>query len=142
MVSRTKTIQISQDFKNHLRAKQTSTFMLRQINRRYMLTVLILYSKGVLKTVYFYNNFNKKRDYYAVKISQTIHIFNWQHLLNQVGKSERNIPKDWDSFWEFWKQIQDNPKVNQKPDTKIKPETIANYFKAVGCRYPPVIAPV
>ncbi|NDJ25640.1 extracellular solute-binding protein [Nostoc sp. B(2019)] len=237
MVSRTKISQISQDFKNHLRAKQTSTFVLRQINRRYILTVLILSlfivactntsqsnqslvnefpadskvlkvwwdkgsnleedealqplvgnwekqsgkkiklsfytndelpqktqraiqagklpdivmissaqreqiprlawegkladvsdviepvksldSKGMLEAVYFYNNVNKNWGYYAVPISQlTIHIFYWRYLLNQVGKSERDIPKDWDGFWEFWKQMQDNPKVNQKSDPK------------------------
>lgn len=237
MVSRTKTRQIPQDFKNHLRAKQTSTFVLRQINRRYILTALILslfivactntsqsnqslvnefpadskvlkvwwdkgsnleedealqqivgnwkkqsgkkiklsfytndelpqktqraiqagklpdivmsssaereqiprlvwegkladvsdviepvkslYSKGVLEAVYFYNNVNNNWGYYAVPISQlTIHIFYWRYLLNQVGKCERDIPKDWDGFWEFWKQMQDNPKVNQKSDPK------------------------
>ncbi|MGL6344393.1 MAG: ABC transporter substrate-binding protein [Waterburya sp.] len=66
------------------------------------------YSDTVLATVYFYNNQEKKRSYYAVPIYIGIpHIFYWRDLLQQVGKSDRDIPQDWDGFWKFWQQLQD-----------------------------------
>jgi multiple sugar transport system substrate-binding protein len=65
------------------------------------------YSDTVLDTVYFYNNQEKRRSYYAVPIYiGTPHIFYWRDLLQQAGKSEGDIPQDWDSFWQFWQQVQ------------------------------------
>ncbi|MEH2450824.1 hypothetical protein [Nostoc sp.] len=32
----------------------------------------------------------------------------------QIGRSERDIPKDWDGFWEFWKQVQNNLRAKQQ----------------------------
>lgn len=76
-----------------------------------------LYPESVLQAVNFYNNADKKRSYYAVPIHQAIiHLFYWRDLLEQVGRSERNIPKDWDSFWEFWKQVQHDLRAKQKRD--------------------------
>ncbi len=76
-----------------------------------------LYSEAVLEAVHFYNNFDKKRSYYAVPISQaTIHIFYWRDLLKQVSRSESDIPKEWNAFWEFWKQMQDNLQARQKQE--------------------------
>jgi multiple sugar transport system substrate-binding protein len=72
------------------------------------------YSKTVLDTVYYYNNQEKRRSYYAVPIYIGIpHIFYWRDLLQQAGKSDsanaqlsdRDIPQDWDSFWQFWQQV-------------------------------------
>ncbi|MEH2288637.1 hypothetical protein [Nostoc sp.] len=48
----------------------------------------------------------------------TIHIFYWRDLLKQIGRQESDIPKDWDSFWEFWKQIQDDLRTKQIPNKK------------------------
>lgn len=74
-----------------------------------------LYPKAVLEAVNFYNNVAKKRSYYAVPIDQlTIHIFYWQNLIEQVGRSKSDIPKDWRAFWEFWKQVQDDLRTQQK----------------------------
>ncbi len=67
-----------------------------------------LYPKTVLESVYFYNNLKKQRSYYAIPIHQGIpHIFYWRDLLKLAGKNEKDIPQDWDAFWEFWKQVQD-----------------------------------
>ncbi len=61
------------------------------------------YSDTVLASVYFYNEREKKRSYYAIPIHIGIpHIFYWRDLLQQAGKSERDIPQDWDAFWKFW----------------------------------------
>ncbi len=61
-----------------------------------------LYPEYALQAVNYYNNAAKKRSYYAVPINQsTVHIFYWRDLLEQIGRSEKDIPKDWDGFWEF-----------------------------------------
>ena len=66
------------------------------------------YSDPVLASVYFYNEREKKRSYYAIPIHIGIpHIFYWRDLLQQAGKSEQDIPQDWDTFWQFWQQLQD-----------------------------------
>jgi len=78
-----------------------------------------LYSKAVLQTVNLYNNVEKKRSYYAVPIHQgTMHIYYWKDLLAEVGRSEQDIPKEWDAFWEFWKQVQDDLRANNKSTNK------------------------
>lgn len=74
-----------------------------------------LYSEGVLEAVRLYNNVDKKQSYYAVPINQlTIHIFYWRDLLKQVGRTQNDIPKEWDAFWGFWKQVQDELRAQQK----------------------------
>lgn len=74
-----------------------------------------LYPDTMLQAVDLYNKITKKRSYHAIPIHQaTIHIFYWRDLLKQVGRTESDIPKDWDGFWEFWKQIQDKLQTQQK----------------------------
>lgn len=76
--------------------------------------VEILYPEAVLKTVNFYNKVEQKRSYYALPIHQaTIHIYYWRDLLEKVGRSEGDIPKDWDAFWDYWKQIQNELRAKQ-----------------------------
>ncbi|ARV62836.1 ABC transporter substrate-binding protein [Nostocales cyanobacterium HT-58-2] len=78
-----------------------------------------IYSETALEAVYFYNKLAKRRSYYAIPINQlTIHIHYWRDLLKQVGKSESDIPKDWDGFWTFWKQVQDDLQIQQKDQQK------------------------
>ncbi|MDZ8259972.1 ABC transporter substrate-binding protein [Nostoc sp. ChiQUE01b] len=74
-----------------------------------------IYSEGVLEAVRLYNNVDKKLSYYAVPINQlTIHIFYWRDLLEKIGRTQSDIPKKWDAFWEFWKQVQDDLRAQQK----------------------------
>lgn len=75
-----------------------------------------LYTPNALESVYLYNNIEKKRSYYAVPIQQqSIHISYWRDLLQQAGMGE--IPKDWDGFWNYWKQAQD--KLRQQGNQNI-----------------------
>lgn len=68
-----------------------------------------LYPQAVLETVHYYNKEAEKRSYYGVPIHQaTILVFYWQDLLEQAGRTKDDIPKDWEAFWNFWKQVQDN----------------------------------
>ncbi|MEC4819049.1 MAG: ABC transporter substrate-binding protein [Scytonema sp. PMC 1069.18] len=74
------------------------------------------YPKIVLQSAYFYNNQKKQRSYYAVPIHQSIpHVFYWRDLLEQIGKTEKDIPQDWDGFWEFWKQTQNTLRSQSYP---------------------------
>ncbi len=76
-----------------------------------------LYPESVLQTVRFYNNVEQKWSYYGVPIHQaTIHIYYRRDLLEQVGRTDKDIPQDWDSFWEFWKQVHDDLQAQQKQD--------------------------
>ncbi len=66
-----------------------------------------LYPEAVLQSINFYNKVEGKRSYYGVPINQAIiHIFYWQKLLQQVGRSQSDIPREWDAFWQFWQQVQ------------------------------------
>ncbi|MDZ8186759.1 MAG: ABC transporter substrate-binding protein [Nostoc sp. ChiSLP02] len=77
------------------------------------------YPKEILKTVQFYNKVTQKRSYYALPMSQaTLHIFYWRDLLKQINRTESDIPKNWDAFWEFWKQTQSELRTKQLPDKK------------------------
>ena len=67
------------------------------------------YNQSTLEAINYYNNVDHKRSYYGVPISQlTVHIFYWRDLLEQIGKSEADIPQDWQGFWQFWQEVQDN----------------------------------
>lgn len=71
-----------------------------------------LYSENVLKTVNFYNQIERKRSYYALPIHQaTIHVYYWRDLLEKVGHSNKDIPTDWDGFWQYWTLRQNDLKA-------------------------------
>lgn len=73
-----------------------------------------LYSQSVLDAVSLYNNAEQKRSYYAVPIYQaTIYINYWRDLVEQSGRSIDEIPQDWESFWEFWKEVQEDLRASQ-----------------------------
>lgn len=73
-----------------------------------------LYSDNILQTVSFYNKSDQKRSYYALPIHQaTIHVYYWRDLLEKVNHSDNEIPKDWDGFWKFWKQMQNELRAKQ-----------------------------
>ncbi len=67
-----------------------------------------LYPGTLLKSAYFYNQADDRHSYYAVPLNQvTNEIFYWRDLVRQAGKSEQDIPQDWNGFWQFWQQVQD-----------------------------------
>ena len=80
-----------------------------------------LYTEPVLETVNFYNNVKKKRSYYAIPIHQgTMHIYYRRDLLEEAGRNEKDIPKEWDAFWDFWKQVQDDLQAKNKSNNQSK----------------------
>ena len=74
-----------------------------------------LYPETALEGVYLYNKQKKKRSYYAIPIHQAAgHIFYWKDLVNTTELSDRDIPQDWDGFWQFWQQVQKQLRTKQK----------------------------
>jgi multiple sugar transport system substrate-binding protein len=66
------------------------------------------YPQTVLDGISLYNHVEQKRSYYAIPVSQAItQIFYRRDLLELAGKSEQDIPQEWDAFWAFWQQVQD-----------------------------------
>src|SRR5215469_109274 len=65
------------------------------------------YTETALLTAYCYNNVEKKRGYYGVPYNQgafTNHI--WSSLVEKAGYKMEDIPKNWDSFYDFFKGVQ------------------------------------
>lgn len=57
----------------------------------------------VLQTVLLYNSKTGKKAYYGVPIEQqTVHIHYWVSLLKEIGLDEKDVPRDWHPFWDFW----------------------------------------
>jgi multiple sugar transport system substrate-binding protein len=65
------------------------------------------YTEEALEGVSYLNRDTGERSYYAVPIAQqTINIHYWRPLLAQINRSEADIAKDWQGFWQFWQGIQ------------------------------------
>ncbi|MDJ0576992.1 MAG: ABC transporter substrate-binding protein [Xenococcaceae cyanobacterium MO_234.B1] len=74
-----------------------------------------IYDQDALQTTYYYNDIDKKWSYYAVPIHQaTIHIYYWKDLLEKVGRTEKDIPQDWDGFWQFWIDVHQDLKTQHQ----------------------------
>jgi multiple sugar transport system substrate-binding protein len=72
------------------------------------------YTKTALATIDLYNNVEKKQSYYSVPIHQaTIHVYYWRDLLKQAGYTEKDIPQEWDAFWQFWTKVQQDLKAKK-----------------------------
>ncbi|MGD1803849.1 ABC transporter substrate-binding protein [Dapis sp. BLCC M126] len=75
------------------------------------------YSHTILKSVYLYNNVNRKSSNYSVPIMQQgLHIHYWYDLIREANLGEE-IPKNWDEFWQFWQNAQKN--LRQQGQTNI-----------------------
>src|ERR1700739_2423717 len=65
------------------------------------------YTDTALLTVRCYNNFEKKRSYYGVPYTvgaSMNHI--WRPLVEKSGYSMEDLPKTWDSYYDFFKDVQ------------------------------------
>ena len=64
------------------------------------------FTETVLTNVYCYNNVTKKRSYYGVPFTQGAlpnHI--WKPLIEKAGYTLEDIPKTWDAFYDFFKEV-------------------------------------
>ena len=60
-----------------------------------------------LLNTYCYNNVTKKRSYYGVQFSNDVlpnHI--WQPLVEKAGFTMEDVPRTWDAFYDFFKEVQ------------------------------------
>src|SRR4029077_10752960 len=65
------------------------------------------YTRTALLTVNCYNSVEKKRSYYGVPYTvgcQTNHI--WRPLVEKAGYTLEDLPKTWDAFYDFFKEVQ------------------------------------
>jgi multiple sugar transport system substrate-binding protein len=60
-----------------------------------------------LLSAYCYNNIEKRRSYYGVPFTMDVlpnHI--WRPLVEKAGYKMEDIPKTWDAFYDFFKEVQ------------------------------------
>jgi len=65
------------------------------------------YARTALLTVNCYNSVEKKRSFYGVPYTVgalTNHI--WRPLIEKAGYTLEDIPKTWDAFYDFFKEVQ------------------------------------
>jgi multiple sugar transport system substrate-binding protein len=65
------------------------------------------YIETALLNAYCYNNVEKRRSYYGVQFSNDVlpnHI--WKPLIEKAGYTLEDIPKTWDAFYDFFKEVQ------------------------------------
>jgi multiple sugar transport system substrate-binding protein len=65
------------------------------------------YIETALLNTYCYNNVEKRRSYYGVQFSNDVlpnHI--WRPLIEKAGYTLEDVPKTWDAFYDFFKEVQ------------------------------------
>jgi len=65
------------------------------------------YTETALLSAYCYNSVEKKRSYYGVPYNQNVftnHI--WRPLVEKAGYKIQDIPKTWDAYYDFFKEVQ------------------------------------
>ena len=65
------------------------------------------YSETALLNTYCYNSVTKKRSFYGVPWSQAVftnHV--WRPLVEKAGYTLEDLPKTWDAFYDFFKEVQ------------------------------------
>ncbi len=65
------------------------------------------YSETALLAAQAYNNVTKKRSYYGVPVvSFVVPIHIWRSLVEKAGYQMSDLPKTWDAFFDFFKEVQ------------------------------------
>jgi multiple sugar transport system substrate-binding protein len=65
------------------------------------------YGETALHTAYCYNNAEKRRSFYGVPYTIAVrpnHI--WRPLVEKAGYSMEDLPRTWDAFYDFFKEVQ------------------------------------
>jgi multiple sugar transport system substrate-binding protein len=77
------------------------------------------FAETALLNTYCYNSVEKKRSFYGVPITQGClpnHI--WKPLIEKAGYTVEDIPKTWDAFYDFFKEVQ----------TKLRAQSVRNVY--------------
>ncbi len=65
------------------------------------------YSETALQTAYCYNRVDKRRSYYGAPYTLAArpnHV--WRHLVEKAGYSMEDLPRTWDAYYDFFKDVQ------------------------------------
>jgi multiple sugar transport system substrate-binding protein len=97
------------------------------------------YSETALLNTYCYNNVTKKRSFYGVPWSQAVftnHV--WRSQVEKAGFSMEDVPRTWDAFYDFFKEVQKNLKAQgmrnvyglgfQVTTNGVDPNFVFDYF--------------
>ena len=98
-----------------------------------------LFTETALLNAYCYNNVTKKRAYYGVPLTQDVlpnHI--WRPLVEKAGFNMEDVPKTWDAFYDFFKEVQKKLKAQGMRNVYglglnvttngVDPNNVFNYF--------------
>src|SRR5207237_8276386 len=98
-----------------------------------------LLTETALLNAYCYNNVTKKRAYYGVPLTQDVlpnHI--WRPLVEKAGFNMEDVPKTWDAFYDFFKEVQKKLKAQGMRNVYglglnvttngVDPNNVFNYF--------------
>ena len=98
-----------------------------------------LYTETALLSAYCYNRVEKKRSFYGVPVTQGClpnHV--WRPLIEKAGYTLEDLPKTWDAFYDFFKEVQ--KKLRAQGERKVyglglnvttngnDPNNVFNYF--------------
>src|SRR5215470_1262399 len=65
------------------------------------------YTEASALSAYCYNGVEKRRSFYGVPYTASVstnHI--WRHLIEKAGYTLEDMPKTWDAFYDFFKEVQ------------------------------------
>jgi len=100
-----------------------------------------IYTEAALASAYSYNSVKKERSYYLVPYQTTSlpnHV--WKSLVEKAGYTMEDIPKTWDAYYNFFKDVQ--KKLRDKGQRRVyglgfqvttngnDPNNVFNYFLA------------
>src|SRR6516164_3178738 len=77
------------------------------------------FTETALLSAYCYNNVEKKRSYYGVPHTMDVlpnHV--WRPLVEKAGYKVEDIPKTWDAYYDFFKELQ----------TKLRAQGVRNVY--------------
>ncbi|BBC26126.1 ABC-type sugar transport system, periplasmic component [Pseudanabaena sp. ABRG5-3] len=66
------------------------------------------YTSIALSHVFYRNQVRQDRGYYAMPLWQSDdYIHYWESMIEEIGFTQQDIPRDWHQFWGFWQTAQD-----------------------------------
>lgn len=76
------------------------------------------YTSVALSQVSYLNKIRGERSYYALPLWQSDdYIHYWGNLIEEIGFTQQEIPREWHQFWKFWQTAQD--RLRAKGNSRI-----------------------
>jgi len=97
------------------------------------------YTETALLNTYCYNNVEKKRSFYGVPdVTAALPNHVWRPLVEKAGYKIEDIPKTWDAYYSFFKEVQKNLRAQgvrnvyglglNTTTNGVDPNNVFNYF--------------